>query len=197
MLNQISQKMKARQYFFPRIIKIIFIFLIFLNSALFFGQDIMEDAHISLSFSDENELKTITATVTDKEGLPIEDIELYFYVQRTFSLLPIGDFFNTTDENGKVVVIFPNDLPGDSEGNVILFVKITESDMYNDLSIETVKNWGLPTVMDETTEERSLWAAAANAPIVLILITSLLIIAVWSIIIFIMFNLFKISRIRK
>lgn len=195
MTNQISQKMKTRQHLFPRIIKIIFTLLICLNSASFFGQDVMEDANMSLSFSDENELKTITATVTNKEGLPVEDVELYFYVQRTFSLLPFGDFFNTTDENGKVVVIFPNDLPGDREGNVTLFVKIMESDMYNDLSIETVKNWGLPTVLDETTEKRSLWAAAANAPITLILITSLLIFAVWYIIIFILLKLYKISRI--
>ena len=78
-----------------------------------YGQDSLAVAEVSLSFSDENDIKTIIATVADQSGLPIEELDLYFYVTRTFSLLPIGDVFNTTDENGLVEVEFPNDLPGD------------------------------------------------------------------------------------
>ena len=76
-------------------------------------------------------------------------------------------------------------------------VKIIESDLYNDLSLEIVKNWGIPTTqLDQSEEKRSLWAAAANAPITLVLATSGMILVIWFIISYIIFKLFKISRIK-
>ena len=172
--------------------------MLFSNYSIIYGQDtdVMEDAKLSLSFSDETGTKIITATVTDHAGLPVEEVELFFYVQRTFSLLPIGDGFNETDENGVVEVEFPNDLPGDHEGNVIIIGKIIESDLYNDLTIETSKNWGIPTVLDQLEEKRSLWAAASNAPITLVLTVSVMIITIWYIICYILFTLYSISKIK-
>ena len=122
----------------------ILIGIIVLNNSIIYGQDSLEEAKVSLSFSEDNDVKTIIAIANDQEGLPIEELDLYFYVKRTFSLLPIGDAFNTTDENGIVVVEFPTDLPGDTEGNVEIVVKIIESDLYNDLSLETIKKLGCP-----------------------------------------------------
>jgi len=190
--------MRNHNYLNIHVLKV-FIPLIILgfNNAIFYGQESMEDAIVSLSFSEENDIKTITAYASDPSGLPIEDLELYFYVKRTFSLLPIGDPFNSTDENGLVEVEFPNDLPGDTEGNIIIVVKIFESDLYNDLALKRTKNWGLPTIIDDpNVEKRSLWAAAANAPISLVVIVSLMIIAVWYIICYIIFKLYRISRIK-
>jgi hypothetical protein len=171
--------------------------IIGLNNAILYGQENMEDAIVSISFSEEENTKTIIAKATDQTGLPIEDLELYFYVKRTFSLLPIGDRFNATDENGLLEIEFPNDLPGDTDGNVIIVTKIIESDLYNDLSIEKTKNWGIPIILeDPKIEKRSLWAAAANAPISLIIIVSLMIISVWYIICFILYKLYRISRVK-
>ncbi len=170
-------------------------FLVF-NTSLIHSQEAMEDANISISFSDENDSKTIIAKALDQSGLPIEDLELYFFVKRTFSLLPIGDSFNVTDENGLLEVEFPKDLPGDTDGNVIIITKIIESDLYNDFSMETIKNWGIPVILeDPKVEKRSLWAAAANAPITLIICISSMILAVWYIIFYILFKLYKISKI--
>ena len=168
----------------------------FINNSMIYGQETMKEAIISISFNEENNLKTIIATVKDQEGQPIEELDLFFYVERTFSLLPIGDVFNTTDENGMVEVEFPSDLPGDSEGNVAIVVKILESDLYNDQTLEMTKKWGIPVQLDESQEKRSLWAAAANAPISLIVVVSSMIIAVWYIIIYIIYNLFTISKIK-
>jgi hypothetical protein len=167
-----------------------------MGSANMYAQDSLAVAQISLSFSEENDIKMINAIATDQAGIPIEDLELYFYVKRTFSLLPIGDAFNATDENGIIEIEFPNDLPGDPDGNVEIVVKIIESDLYNDLSLEMTKNWGIPTQLDLTEEKRSLWAAAANAPITLVLVTSGMILVIWFIIGYIVYILFKISKIR-
>jgi len=170
--------------------------LMCISNAVIYGQEEMQDAIVTVSFSEEEDSKTIIATALDQEGLPIEDLELYFYVKRTFSLLPIGDIFNSTDENGLVEVEFPTDLPADEKGNVV--VKILEADSYNDLTLEMTKKWGVPVILeDPEVEKRSLWAAAANAPISLVLVVSTMILAIWYIICYIIFNLYLISRIKR
>lgn len=189
--------MKIKKRIYSQVLKIVFLTgLLFFNNSIMYGQEEMEDANISLSFSEESEPKTITATITNQSGLPIEEIELYFYVQRTFSLLPIGDGFNETDENGEVEIEFPNDLPGDAEGNITIIVKIIENDLYNNLSVETIKKWGVSRPLSNTIEERSLWAAAANAPITLIIAVSSMILVIWFIILYIILNFYKISKIK-
>lgn len=189
--------MKTKKNIYLSLLQVLFLMgWGFINNSMIYGQETMEEAIISISFNEENNLKTIIATVKDLEGQPIEELDLYFYVERTFSLLPIGDVFNTTDENGMVEVEFPSDLPGDSEGNVAIVVKILESDLYNDQTLEMTKKWGVPVQLDESQEKRSLWAAAANAPISLIVVVSSMIIAVWYVIIYIIYNLFTISKIK-
>lgn len=190
--------MTNHYYFEKQVLKILMIIgFISISNSMAYGQEEMQDAIVSVSFSEENDSKMIIATAVDQEGLPIEDLELYFYVERTFSLLPIGDDFNSTDENGVIEIEFPNDLPGDTEGNVIIVTKILESDMYNDLTLEMTKDWGLKIELeDPKNEKRSLWAAAANAPMSLILAVSLMIFSVWYIICYIIYNLYKISRIK-
>jgi len=193
-------KMRNHNYLNIDVLKLlILISLVAFNSSILYGQDeeVMEDAILSISFSEDNDTKIITTKAVDQSGMPIEDLELYYFVKRTFSLLPIGDSFNSTDENGIIKVEFPNDLPGDTLGNVNIVVKLMESDIYNDQTLEITKNWGIPTVIeDQETEKRSLWAAAANAPISLIVIVSSMIIAIWYIIFYIIFKLYKISKIK-
>ena len=190
--------MSIHNYLNIQVLKVfVFLGIIGLNNSIIYGQDTMEEAIVVISFSEEATTKTITAKATDQTGLPIEDLELYFYVQRTFSLLPIGDPFNSTDETGMLEIEFPNDLPGDPEGNVIIVVKIIESDIYKDLTIETTKNWGIPVKLeDPNIVKRSLWAAAANAPLSLIIVISAMILSVWYIICFIIYKLYKISSVK-
>jgi len=191
--------MKAN-YYFTRFSKFGIMILVFFSGlAITVAQesDDMENAKIELSYDDSGESHKIIAIAKDINGAPIEGLDLYFYVKRTFSNLPFGDVFNTTDENGRVAVDFPKDLPGDHQGNVTIFVKIKDSDMYNDQTIETVKDWGVPTPLDSTNQKRSLWAAGASAPISLVLIISTLIISIWFIIFYIIHILFRISKIRN
>jgi hypothetical protein len=189
--------MKNRKFRYLKVFKIVFIIsFIVLSANNIYGQETKEDAIVSILFLEENDTKIIEAKVTDADGVPVEEVELYFFVKRTFSLLPIGDGFNSTDENGLVELEFPNDLPGDIEGAVTIIVQIIDNDLYNDLSMKTIKKWGIPTEIIETKENRSLWAAAANAPISLIISISGMILAIWFIILYIIFNLFKISKIK-
>ena len=77
-----------------------------------------------------------------------------------------------------------------------LQLKIRRGFKNNDLALETIKNWGIPVLVDKAGEKRSLWATAANAPVSLITSVSLMIIAIWYIIFYIVFKLYKISKIK-
>jgi hypothetical protein len=155
-------------------------------------------ADIQLDFKEEDGKKLITATVIettgDSIGAPVPELDVYFFVERTFNPLPIGDFFNTTDEEGKVTIEFPADLPGDTLGNVTVIARIQESDEFKDTSVSRVIQWGVPLEIDNREEKRSLWAAGANAPIPLMILVNSLILIVWSIIVYMIYGLYRISR---
>jgi hypothetical protein len=160
------------------------------------GQD--RRAEIQLDFHEEEGKKLITATIiesfSDSLGNPVPDLDVYFYVERTFNPLPIGDIFNTTDEEGKVTIEFPADLPGDTLGNVNIIARIQESDEFEDTEVNRVINWGVPLELDDYSNKRSLWAAGANAPIPLLILVNSLILIVWSIIFYMVYQLYRISK---
>lgn len=193
--------MKA-DYLFRAFLKLIyrlfFCIILFFLFSVQYSQSQEKKAIIRLQFSEDGVKKYITAKVNEFEndsiGDPVSEIDLNFYVERTFSLLPIGDFFNTTEENGEVKIEFPSDLPGDSVGNVKIIVKIVEADEYTDTEVQKTINWGIVTSLSNKQDKRSLWAAGANAPISLLLLTNILILTVWGIIVYIIFKLVQISK---
>ena len=177
-------------------LSIIISVLFLLKSFVVTGQE--RNAMIQLDFHEEEDSKLITAKVIeifgDSIGDPVPELDLYFYVERTFKPLPIGDIFNTTDENGEVTIEFPADLPGDTLGNVNIIARIQESDEFADTEVSKVINWGVPLKIDHRENQRTLWAAGANAPITLLLLVNSLILAAWSIIVYMIYELYKISR---
>ena len=154
---------------------------------------------IQLRFSVEDSIKYITAQVneysSDNSGKPIAELDLYFFVQRTFSQLPIGDYFNTTNENGEVRIEFPYDLRGDSAGNVIIIARIEEDDMFEGVEVSKTASFGIPFHIDHRAHKRSLTAASANAPISLLILVNSIILVVWGIIIYIFTQIYKIRRV--
>ena len=153
---------------------------------------------IQLRFSEEDSVKYITAQVNDYAndtiGDPIPELDLYFFVQRTFSRLPIGDYFNTTDENGEVRIEFPYDLTGDSAGNVIIIASIEEDDRFEGTEVSKTVSFGIPVDYDQHENKRTLAAAGANAPINLLILVNGIILAVWCVIIYIFTQIYKIRR---
>ena len=182
---------------FILILSLYFVF-IELQASAFIQDDERITPVIQLEFSVEDSIKYITAQVNeynlDSIGKPIGELDLYFFVQRTFSELPIGDYFNTTNENGEVRIEFPNDLRGDSAGNVTIIARIEEDDMFEGVEVSKTASFGIPVTIDHRANKRSLTAAGANAPISLLLLVNGIILAVWGIIIYIFTQIFRIRR---
>jgi len=146
--------------------------------------------------------KTVTATVyelKDTTWTPVKGVELILAVKRLASDITINETPTfTTDSTGKASGDFKRDsIPGDVNGNITLVAKISDNDQYGNLRIEKTVPWGAKFVAVSDFNKRSLFATRGKAPIWLMFIATSIIIAVWSILIMLVINIFKIRKIGK
>jgi hypothetical protein len=101
----------------------------------------------------------IYAYKTLEEEEPVSDVKLKIGVKRLYSTLFLDDV--ETDEDGMASFNFPDDIPGDSEGNIILTVKLQDSDDFGTVTATKEVDWGVPVNMNATASERSLYGDSA------------------------------------
>ena len=86
------------------------------------------DLNVELSFEEEDSLRyvVVKTTWTDPTGdiIDIEDIDIDMGVERLYSILDLEE--STTGSNGMAKIEFPQDIPGDSIGSVIIQIKVNE-----------------------------------------------------------------------
>lgn len=158
---------------------------------------LVKEIEIKTEFIDQDTLRWIRAIVLEKIGqgsyIPVKDVPVQFLVIRPFNMLAIAEQ-TPTDEDGKATILFPDDLPGDATGHLVSVVKIDDSDEYGTVEKRNDLQWGVPTVFSDNTVKRSLWAAGANAPLYLLVLTNGLILVTWGIIFYILFQVYRISK---
>lgn len=166
---------------------ILLIGVLYISTSLF-----SQDAKIELSLRLQDSVKYCTAKVTCADTA-VKGVTMKFYAKRTFSLLAVAE--GTTDDNGILESVFPNDIIGDSLGNVTVVAKITEDDNYGTVETSSVVKWGLkPKITDDISIERTLASSRGNAPIILIIVANTIIIGIWGTLFYIILQLFKIRR---
>jgi cytochrome c5 len=150
-----------------------------------------------ISIQKNDEAKEITANimVKDKDGNEVnpEGAVVSFFIKRVFGELPIGDA-EVTEESGSVKFAFPEDIPGDDQGNLTLIAKFKDPDIYGESSKDLIVNWGTQTEYVDITEARTLWGFGHKVPLWLLFTYLLIVGIVWSGIIYV---IFKITRIKK
>jgi hypothetical protein len=105
----------------------------------------VRDTRMEFSLSEIDSVKTIVVKVNEiignNEEIPLDEVDIYFYVQRLFGMLKIGEGWI---EKGHSSIEFPNDLPGDSVGNVAIIAKIEDNDIYGNVEKKATIDWGIP-----------------------------------------------------
>lgn len=127
------------------------------------------------------------------EYIPEPDVEIGLFVNRLFGLLPIatGEY---TDEDGIVTIEIPDDIPGDEQGMISIYARVEEHEEFGTLIATKEENWGTVKVDHNPTEARELWSTGANAPISLVATVSILVIGIWSVVGFLIYEIFKIKK---
>jgi hypothetical protein len=180
------------------IIKILLLIFLSLSNFAIYSQD--NSAQINMEFIEKESGKIVVIHVLEEDSLgthPVNGLEVFLYVKRMFSDLPLGDRFNFTDKKGIVEIEFPSDLPGDLVGNLDVILKIEDAETIKDTVVYAVVKWGIPEVFEKVDEKRSLWAARANAPLSLLILVNVMLFTVWGIIIYIFFELYLIKKDNK
>ncbi len=112
------------------------------------------EVDIEITFMEVDSVKVISAKAyeidqSSSEKIPLDGIDLSFYVPGSFSLYKIGD---VELKDGVGEVEFPVTLPGDSEGNLTIIARIEDSDDYGFVESSAKKDWGRvrePVVLEE------------------------------------------------
>lgn len=124
-----------------------------------------------------------------EDQAPLADIDVTFYVKRSFGNLKIGE--GTTDENGEVSIECPGNLRSINQGNLVLIGRAEDLDEYSTVEASIERPWGLP-ISDVVKIDRELWTHAP--PLWMVIVFALLMTLVWGHYFFIIYKLFKLRN---
>jgi len=154
-----------------------------------------KDLNIDISFDIVDSVKQIVvyAFNIDSIGnkLPINEVELHIGVERLFSTLYLQK--NETDDKGIVSMEFPNDIAGDSIGNITLIVKIDDHRDYGTITKSAKINWGMIVDYNSKSNARSLFGD--EAPLWMIISVIIILSGAWYHFILAIFKVLKMRRI--
>jgi len=153
-----------------------------------------KNADIATQLITKDSINYITATLIDTsaDSLIIGEA-LTVQVQRLFSPLRIGQEFNNTDENGTIIVPIEEGIPG-VDGNLTIEVVLNDSDIYGTVKALVNAPIGIPIVDESTFDQRTMWSPRNKTPLFILIFTNVLIIGIWGILLYLITNLFKISK---
>ncbi len=153
-----------------------------------------KNADITAKLITKDSINYISATLIDTsaDSLIVGEA-LNVQVQRLFSPLRIGKEFNNTDKNGTILVPIEEGIPG-IEGNLTIEVVLNDSDNYGTVKALVNAPVGIPIVDESTYDQRTMWSPRNKTPLFILVFTNLLIIGIWGIILYLITNLFKISK---
>ncbi len=158
-------------------------------------------AKIELTLEDVDSVRTIHAKVLafqDKGWTAQPETEIKLVVRRLLSdLKATEDDTFTTNKNGEVSTEFNLSIPGDTQGNIIIGAKVEDHESYGNLVSAKTTKWGVPLVPDKSFAKRTLWATRDKTPLWLLIFPNLIIISVWGIIFYLIYQIIRIIKLGK
>jgi hypothetical protein len=124
-------------------------------------------------------VKTINLLVYESDDtgskVPVEGMDVIVGVERLYNILQVGQV--QTDAEGKGSLEFPNDLPGDSAGVIIVTARIEDNETYGTVGTRQSLKWGIPVSYDIEPWTRQLWSN--EAPLWMIFAVFIVLSAAW------------------
>ena len=153
-----------------------------------------KDASITASIITKDSINYVSATLKEiSTDSLLSDKYLNVQVQRLFRPLRIGEEFNSTDENGTIIVPIEEGIPG-IDGNLIIEVVLKDSDDYGTVKAMISAPLGKPIVDESTFDQRKMWSPRDKTPLFLLIFPNLIIFGIWGLIVYLIFNLIRIYK---
>jgi mono/diheme cytochrome c family protein len=148
---------------------------------------------LSTIFDKASNSLIVKAIANEKSGTVIlAGAEVSVFVKRYFGNLQIDKAIKT-DAAGTASFKFPNDIPGNKEGEVEVITKFFD-DNYGEVQSNSSFAIGVPTDKPALNEHRAIWNVVTKAPLWIIGLYSLGILAFLSLLGFLLLNLRKIFK---
>ncbi len=155
----------------------------------------MKPLRMEMSFFQKEEEKMVNLKVdelgADNQWSPVENLDVVFYVPRTFSLLKVGQ---ASIENGSASFEFPTSVPGNQLGYVTLVAKVEEHEQYGNAEVSGTINWGKPLPPLKVVK-RGL--GDTDAPLWMVYTLIVLLSLVWFHYMYVIFTVFRIRHLGK
>lgn len=170
-------------------------------SAIFDGDSLTEETSGELSINDVDiemqvieedgeRIVTLHASILTGDGrVPVTGEEIGVYVPRMFSLLPVS--IGMLDENGTFRIKFPDDIPGDSLGNLTVIGRFNDHYSFGNVERREEVRWGTEAEIAAPVY-RSLWSTLA--PKWMIISLAIMLLGVWGHYTYVIINLFRIRK---
>ncbi len=159
-------------------------------------------ARLQLDTVRSEETKSVVATLEKNEGgswVPVPEVDVKLAVKRYGGNVNIGgEDTYATDSTGKATGEFLlANLPGGKDGTLELVASVDDNDVVGTIESSMVVPWGVVHEYKSDFGERSLSSTARRAPFWLVLMAYGCIIAVWSVIIYLITRIIKIKKLGK
>jgi hypothetical protein len=151
---------------------------------------------IKMLITYDEKSKNIISTILDKadgKNVPVNNVPVKLFVKRTFGNLPIGQA--NTNEYGKAYIKFPENVPGDTAGNLNLVAIAGTSG--KQIQVEQTEKIGVAVNPSKLLDERAWWNVRSMAPIWLIISYTCGGIAVACAVFYVLLQLKKIKEINQ
>jgi hypothetical protein len=151
-----------------------------------------KELNLQISLLEKDSVNTIQVHAAsigpNGESILLKETNLNLYVQGLYSKLKIGECFV---DAGEGTFAFPKNIPGDENGNLKIFVRLEENEVFGEVEKIEKAKWGNHrSGFIEPT--RSLWTS--GAPIWMITTLIILLAGVWS---HYMYAIIELIKIRK
>jgi hypothetical protein len=148
------------------------------------------DIEMKLTEEEGERIVTLSATAPSADGpVPVKGEEIGVYVPRMFSLLPVST--GLLDENGVFRARFPENIPGDSLGNLTVIGRFNENYFYGSVEKREVAAWGTKAEKSSPVY-RSLWSTLA--PKWMVVTLAIMLLGVWGHYTLVVINLVRIRK---
>jgi 5-hydroxyisourate hydrolase-like protein (transthyretin family) len=142
---------------------------------------------------DDNNISRRIEVMLTSQGEPVEEATIFLYKKGMINPLVLGE--EETDEDGKVSFEFPDNLPGDENGNLNLFCKVEDNFDHGNMKYNFSESWGAPVNLDQPKVERSL--TSPSPPLWLLLTFLGLLVFIWGHYIEVVIKLIKLKKMAK
>ncbi|GGK56645.1 MULTISPECIES: hypothetical protein [Flavobacteriaceae] len=152
----------------------------------------VKNLYLELNLEEIDSVKTVLvkAFTIDSLGveIPLEEADIVISVNGMISKMKLEE---GTIEDGEFEFEFPTDIPGDANGDIIVYSIISDNDDFGNIIQQKSINWG--TFKTASIEEgNKLWSEAA--PIWMYIVLTILLVGVWANYVYTAVNLFNIKK---